>query len=717
MRTLVGPRGRWRGLRRRPGRPRAAGHLPCRVAVPEEIPDLHRPSRGLEALRQPRHGDRVAACPGEAVVRSQRTREDRPADRQGFLARGGQAGIGVPRPARPVLRLRRAVRGFRTGAGGFRSRLARGARDSREAPAVDLRRGRLQDEPVHEEDPGRDRRRGKLAGEGRRHLGRPRGWGLSDRRGPSLSNRRRDDEGDECIVLGVDDGGLDLAELRLEDVLDRLRLDAVPAHLELRVDPAEEVHALRPDLDPTAITGPVESAEPGVGDELLGGHLGEVAIPARDVNAADAELPHLPVGQRAKAADLEDDVGDVGERGTDGDGFPRTQALTARVGARLGGAVGVDDLPPSPGPRLHERAGEGLAGGHDVAAQRIGQVQLGRLREGGEENRRAEEHRDLRLAEDGDEVRAGPDLLLGEQDHGAARHPGAVHLGDAAVVAEGRGERARVESGEEIEVVRVGEGQVHVARVRALDALGHPGGPARVEDRREALRGVVQPGRRLSPARPLREPEDVESRQAAEAVLAAREDDHRPRVVDHVADQGVRQGRVEEHHGAAGLEDTEVRGHDLPVVLRHRDGHDLVRAREVGRDGPGDRLRARVEFGEGEGLPGVRDLQGREIREPPGGAAEDLREPPGPGLVRRVHEVAIAEDLGQAVRAGVLRPARCPGRPEIEPPRDEGQTDEDREGGCHEDGRHDPAPAAEPARSLPSSRSTAGASRPGGRRG
>ncbi len=64
------------------------------------------------------------------------------------------------------------------------------------------------------------------------------------------AERRRGDEGDERLVLVVEHRGLDLAELRLEDVLDRLGLDAVPADLELRVDPAEEVHPLRSDVDP-----------------------------------------------------------------------------------------------------------------------------------------------------------------------------------------------------------------------------------------------------------------------------------------------------------------------------------------------------------------------------------------------------------------------------------------------------------------------------------
>ena len=289
-------------------------------------------------------------------------------------------------------------------------------------------------------------------------------------------------------------------------------------------------------------------------------------------------------------------------------GLPRAQALAARVGARLGGAVGVDDLTPRPGPGLDERARKGFARRHDVAAERIRKIDLGGCREGGEQHRRTEQHRDLGLAQDGEEVGAGPDLLLGQHDHGAARHPGAVHLGDAAVVAQRRRERGRVHARKEIEVVGVAQGQIYVAGVRALDALGHPGGAARVEDRRESLRRVVQPGRRLSSGHALRQRQDVERRQVAKPVLPARENDHRPRVVEHVGDQGVGQGGVEEHHRAAGLEDAEVAGHDLPVVLRHRHGHDLVRAGEEGSDGRGHVLRPRVELGEGQRLPGMRNL-------------------------------------------------------------------------------------------------------------
>ena len=168
-------------------------------------------------------------------------------------------------------------------------------------------------------------------------------------------------------------------------------------------------------------------------------------------------------------------------------------------------AVGVDDLPSATRPGLHERAGEGFARRNDVAAQRVGEIQLGGWCESGQQHRRTEEDSDLGVAQDGDKVRAGPDLLLGQHDDGAARHPGAVHLGDAAVVSQRRRERGRVHARNQIEVVGVAQGQVHVACVRALHALGHPGGSARVEDGCKALRGVVQPRRRLASGLRLRQ--------------------------------------------------------------------------------------------------------------------------------------------------------------------------------------------------------------------
>ena len=167
--------------------------------------------------------------------------------------------------------------------------------------------------------------------------------------------------------------------------------------------------------------------------------------------------------------------------------------------------------------------------------------------------------------------------------------------------------------------------------MRALHALGHPGGSACVKDGGKALRGVIQPPRRrFSSGQPLWQRQDVECRQVAELVLPPRENDHRLCVVEHVGEQRVGQGGVEEHHGSASLENAEVSGHDLPVVLRHRHGHDLVGACEEGRKGRGHAFRSLVELGKGQGFSGVGNLQGRKMRKLLGGAAEDFREPPDP---------------------------------------------------------------------------------------
>ena len=219
-----------------------------------------------------------------------------------------------------------------------------------QALPVDLPRNRLHDEFFYKEDPRRDRRRWKLFGQRRRHPGSPLRRCGSDHRDLSFADRRRGNKGDQRLVLVIQNGGLDLTELRLEDILNGLCLNAMPAHFELRVDSAEEVHALRSDVDFAFVPGAVEAAELRMRDELLGGLLRQVAVPARNVHPTDTELSNLPVGQWAELVDLEDDVGDVGEWRADGDGLPRPQALAARIGARLCGTVGVDDLTSGPGP-------------------------------------------------------------------------------------------------------------------------------------------------------------------------------------------------------------------------------------------------------------------------------------------------------------------------------------------------------------------------------
>ncbi len=243
-----------------------------------------------------------------------------------------------------------------------------------QALPVDLPRNRLHEEFFDKEDPRRDRRRWKLFGQRRCHPSSPLHRCGSDHRDLSFADRRCGNKGDQHLVLVIQNGSLDLTELGLEDILNGLRLDAMPAHLELRVDSTEEVHALGSDVDFAFIRSAVEAAELRVRDELLGGLLRQVSVPACDVHPTDTELSNLPVGQWSELVDLEDDVGNVGKWRANGNGLPWAQALAARIGARLCWTIGVDDLASGPGPRLHERAGEGFARGDDVATQRIGEI-------------------------------------------------------------------------------------------------------------------------------------------------------------------------------------------------------------------------------------------------------------------------------------------------------------------------------------------------------
>ena len=148
-------------------------------------------------------------------------------------------------------------------------------------------------------------------------------------------------------------------------------------------------------------------------------------------------------------------------------------------------------------------------------------------------------------------------------------------------------------------------------------------------------------------------------------------------------------GGIEEHHRAARLENAEMGGHDLPVVLLHGHGHDLVRAGEEGRQRSGDGVGSRVELGEGQAFSSVGYLQGRVVREFHGGAAEDIGQPPRSSLMWSIHEVAVSENIPQAVLAGVhLSISRLFGDPEVPSPRDEGCYDEDHEGGCRNRDHH-----------------------------
>jgi len=95
---------------------------------------------------------------------------------------------------------------------------------------------------------------------------------------------------------------VDLAELSLQHVLDRLHLDPVPAHFKLRVDSAQEMHALRLDIDPASVARAVKAAETRMVYELPRGPFRQMPIVAPQVPAANSNLPPFPIAAPAPRA-------------------------------------------------------------------------------------------------------------------------------------------------------------------------------------------------------------------------------------------------------------------------------------------------------------------------------------------------------------------------------------------------------------------------------
>ena len=115
--------------------------------------------------------------------------------------------------------------------------------------------------------------------------------------------------------------------MSLQDILNGLCLDPVSAHFELRVDPTEEVHALRSNVDLASVAGAVKAAELGVGDKFPCSLLRQVTITAREMNATDTKFSDFAVEQWTELFHAENDVCYVGERRADGDRFSWPQIL------------------------------------------------------------------------------------------------------------------------------------------------------------------------------------------------------------------------------------------------------------------------------------------------------------------------------------------------------------------------------------------------------
>jgi hypothetical protein len=94
-------------------------------------------------------------------------------------------------------------------------------------------------------------------------------------------------------------------------------------------------------------------------------------------------------------------------------GSPGTQTLPARIGARLGRSIRVDDLSPVSRPRFDESIRKRLAGRNDVSAYGVRKIRRGIRGQRREQNGRAKENRDFSFAKNVDELGSRPDLIFG----------------------------------------------------------------------------------------------------------------------------------------------------------------------------------------------------------------------------------------------------------------------------------------------------------------
>ena len=395
-----------------------------------------------------------------------------------------------------------------------------------------------------------------------------------------------------------------------EHGFDGLELDAVAAHLDLRIDAAVEAD-LAVAVAADEVAGPVDAADAGQGREALPGQLRQAEVAAGQARTGDAQFAGLAVAHRL--AVVAEDPGDVRRhRPADGHRSARQHAAAHHRHRALGRTIAV--LQPNlAAPEVGEVRRQRLAA--DVTQPQVRQLGARRPHvHRAQQRRRRAEHGDALAAEPRHEVGPHAHRLVVERHHRRARREREPRLLDRRVVRRRTALRATV-ARRDAETLHALRHEVDRAAMLDQHALGLAGRARGVDRVRETA--IVRPrGRQRQRVRRVARQRQRHDRQA-EARGARRAGG----VGQHGDGLGVggdvREVRVGERRVDGDVADARLHGAELRGVEPRRratEQHDDQRfAVHVRRDRGGDLVGHRRELAVGDDEPLRASRPGRHV--------------------------------------------------------------------------------------------------------
>ena len=380
----------------------------------------------------------------------------------------------------------------------------------------------------------------------------------------------------------------------------------------------------------------IDAAECRMMREALGREVRLVPVPAGERDTAEDELALGAIADRLKVL-VDDPRVHVRHRCADGDRLAGRDALAGDGDGAFGGAVAVDQGTPG-GPAIGDVLRQRLA--TDVEQLEFGQFARRVFAPRGTKQRggRAED-RDALVAQPADDVRAESRRFLVHHDDGRPRGKRQPRFLDGGVIG-GRRTLHDAIVRRETKGLVIGLHEVADAPVLDHHALGAPGGARRVDDvgerRGSEPRGAEGGVGRIVSVERIDDIDDAVGgkarRQAAGTTGSVRQEGHRARVVDGLAQPFVGKREVEAGIRGACFHHADLRRVQVRRRSREHDGDDAL-ARDERRKAAGQRIGLPVELGVrgamARGAEAARgDVNGDAVRPRAGRTREELVKQP-----------------------------------------------------------------------------------------